>query len=365
MVLSECLGSSRIDKSAEQCVRRLSYHPIKPRRFALQSARRTLQCVIRKAKSDWIFKQLGRVNDGICGASGSKAAWTAIKTLKRGLGPSKRPPPARMKLPDGTFASSAEENAEVFVKYFEKLYNSAGESIYDEIILPNLPLRATAQGLDHTPSKLEMLEAIGKLHDSAPGASGLRASAWKALAGLGYDSSADAIYGFITNFWESEQLPESWAIGLLSILPTKGDLSLPGNYRGITKLEVAYKIIAQILLLARLKVIKESKEHLDHENQCVSETAEDARTDHSQSKHFSTRDVNIISRLGSFFGYLVKAFDMVPRELLWNTLERFGVPLKLISVLRAMHKSIEVVYLRLMESNVDSPQPSGSNKATC
>ena len=54
-------------------------------------------------------------------------------------------------------------------------------------------MRATAQGLDHTPTKLEMLEAIGKLHDSAPGASGLRASAWKALAG--YDSTADAIYG--------------------------------------------------------------------------------------------------------------------------------------------------------------------------
>ena len=38
------------------------------------------ECAIRKvAKSDWMFKQLGRVNDGICGASGSKAAWTAIK----------------------------------------------------------------------------------------------------------------------------------------------------------------------------------------------------------------------------------------------------------------------------------------------
>ena len=48
---------------------------------------------------------------------------SSIKTLKRGLGPSKRPPPVRMKLPDGTFASSAEENAEVFVKHFEKLYN--------------------------------------------------------------------------------------------------------------------------------------------------------------------------------------------------------------------------------------------------
>ena len=46
---------------------------------------------------------------------------SSIKTLKRGLGPSKRPPPARMKLPDGTFASSAEENTEVFVQHFEKL----------------------------------------------------------------------------------------------------------------------------------------------------------------------------------------------------------------------------------------------------
>ena len=47
---------------------------------------------------------------------------SSIKTLKRGLGPSKRPPPARMELPDGTFASSAEENAEVFAKHFGKLY---------------------------------------------------------------------------------------------------------------------------------------------------------------------------------------------------------------------------------------------------
>ena len=92
-----------------------------------------------------------------------------------------------MKLPDGTFASSAEENAEVFAQHFEKLYNSVASN-YDETILSNLPLRAATQGLDHAPTKLEMHEAIGKLHDSAPGASGLRASAWKALAG--YDSSA-------------------------------------------------------------------------------------------------------------------------------------------------------------------------------
>ena len=38
-------------------------------------------------------------------------------------------------------------------------------------------LRTTTQGLDHAPTKLEILEAILKLHDSAPGGSALRASA--------------------------------------------------------------------------------------------------------------------------------------------------------------------------------------------
>ncbi len=62
-------------------------------------------------------------------------------------------------------------------------------------------------------------------------------------------------------FWESEVLPCSWEVGLLSIFPKKGDLSLPGNYRGIMMLEMGYEIIGHILL-ARLKVIKENFKHL-------------------------------------------------------------------------------------------------------
>jgi len=72
---------------------------------------------------------------------------------------------------------------------------------------------------------------------------------------------------FVIEFWESEVLPHSWEVGLLSILPKKEDLSLPGNYRGIMMLEVGYKIIGHILL-ARLKIIKEDAKHLDHEAQC-------------------------------------------------------------------------------------------------
>ena len=66
-------------------------------------------------------------------------------------------------------------------------------------------------------------------------------------------------------FWFTETPPAEWEIGLLSILPKKGDLSNPGNYRGIMMLEVAYKIVANILH-TRLKHIKDSVQ-LDHECQ--------------------------------------------------------------------------------------------------
>ena len=70
----------------------------------------------------------------------------------------------------------------------------------------------------------------------------------------------------ILQFWDSETVPEEWSIGHPIILPKKGDLSLPKNYRGIMVLETAYKIIA-IILHSRLLPIEES---LDHELQCGS-----------------------------------------------------------------------------------------------
>ena len=41
---------------------------------------------------------------------------------------------------------------------------------------------------------------------------------------------------------------------------------------------------------------------------------------------------------------LVKAFDRVPREMLWRVLEKFGAPPKLIAVLKALHASVHVEF---------------------
>ena len=121
-------------------------------------------------------------------------------------------------------------------------------------------------------------------------------------------------------------------------MPKKGDLSQPGNYRGIMLLEVAYKILA-ILIHERLQPVVNS---LDHEAQfgfrpgrgCQDvifavNIAMKKRREHNKETWILFLD-------------LVKAFDRVPRDLLWLVLEKFGVPMKVIRLLKSLHDNFKV-----------------------
>ena len=101
---------------------------------------------------------------------------------------------------------------------------------------------------------------MSKLHDSAPGASGLRASAWKALADD--RTTFDLIRNFVIEFWESEG--STLLLGSRTTLYFSQERrpfftwQLPRDYDAR---KVRYRIIGHILL-ARLKVIKENFKHL-------------------------------------------------------------------------------------------------------
>ena len=329
---------------------------------ARQQARAKLQAGLRAAQSAWVTDKCSKVNDGIVAQHGTSTAWNLVTELRDGLcGAKRRAAPAKMRMANGQLASTPEENAGVFAAHFEKLYGRA--PTFDASIPELLRQRDVAQDLDHPPTAKETRQALGRLRDSGPGDSGLPARFWKALGST--SESFGMVHRLMLAFWDSEEMPIEWEMGLLKILPKKGNKSDPGNYRGIMLLEVAYKIMANILHL-RLQVVLDSPKHVDHEPQCgfrfgrgtcdASFTLKGLikkRREHGQESWLVLID-------------LVKAFDRVPRDagkkppmaneeaaaaasdieigMLWRVLLKYGVPPKLVRMLIAMHETVNVKF---------------------
>ena len=168
-----------------------------------------------------------------------------------------------------------------------------------------------------------------------PGDSGLLPQFWKALSSE--PSTFGLIKQLILNFWRSEQPPRDWLLGLLKILPKKGDLSLAGNYGGIMLLEPAYKIVL-ILLLNILQPIA------DQEQKCGFRPGRGCQDVIFNVKMAIQKRREHDQETWILFLDLVKAFNRVHRELLWRILEKYGVPEKLTRLLRALHQDVTVKF---------------------
>ena len=241
-----------------------------------------------------------------------------------------------MKLQDGSVAYSAEENANVHAIHYKALYGRPPS--FDPTVMASLKQRPVVPGLDHVPKEQEIRRCVAKLHDTAPGETGLPAIVWKVLVST--SAGYDLVERMVHHFWATAEVPASWETGLLAILFKKGDRGDPGNYRGIMLLETAYKIVGN-LLLERMSVVKEG---LPHEPQCGFRGA--------RTTMDATWTVKMLVKKRREHGLptwllmidLVKAFDRVPRELLWKLLLLYGMPPLLVALRVALHKHVSAVF---------------------
>ena len=300
----------------------------------LRSARKNLKVAVNEAKNAWIKDKWNQLNKRHL-LKGTANCWQALGEIKKGL--SKTAPAAvkMMTKDDKSKCVSAEENSEVFRAHFEKLFDREPDCTKDFDHFPQLNSNTEIPDL---PDDKEIADACRSLKNKAPGDSGLKPELWKAL--LTDSRTFHLLKSLVLDFWISEVPPKQWMMGLLRILPKKGDLSLPGNYRGIMLLETAYKIVS-ILLLNRLRPIAES---LDHEQQCGFRPGRGCNDAVFTVKMAMKKRREHSKETWILFLDLVKAFDRVPRELLWQLLEKFGVPPKLVRLLKALHKDVIVKF---------------------
>ena len=166
----------------------------------------------------------------------------------------------------------------------------------------------------------------------SPGINGILAEVYQ----HGREAVLDKLQDLFTNCWEKETLLQDLRDAVIvSLHKNKGEKSDCSNYRGITLLSIAGKILARVLLNRLIPTIAQEN------------------TPQSQRGFMSNRgtvDMTFMLRqiqekcreqntgLYAAFVYLTKAVDTVSRDGLWKILARLGSPPKFLLILRQLHE---------------------------
>ena len=144
------------------------------------------------------------------------------------------------------------------------------------------------------------------------------------------------LYSLFEEIWEKEEIPAEWKEGYLIKIPKKGDLSRCDNFRGITLLSVPGKVLNRIIL-ERMKgevdkTLRQEQAGFRQDRSCTDQIAT-LRIIVEQSIEWNS------SLYVNFVDY-EKAFDSMDRETLWKILRHYGVPMKLVNMIKNSYEGM-------------------------
>lgn len=67
------------------------------------------------------------------------------------------------------------------------------------------------------------------------------------------DDIYKSIFEIVKEIWKNEQMPDQWRYGIIFPILKKGNFELCKNYRGITLLNTAYKILTPVIQKCLIK----------------------------------------------------------------------------------------------------------------
>ena len=135
--------------------------------------------------------------------------------------------------------------------------------------------------------------------------------------------------------WHQREVPQRWRDAVIKVLHKEKDRTACGNYRGISLVAHAGKVLLKIVA-TRLGTYCEARNLLPEE-QCGFRPHR-STTD----MMFAVRRLQVLGRKAGVplflcFIDLQKVYDSVDRTILWQVLARFGTPPQIIEVIRQFH----------------------------
>jgi hypothetical protein len=316
--------------------RLLHNYESKTRSKRLKIVKRKLRSVIREAKQLWYRGHAERTKDGPRNDPGYY--WESVKELRIGHTRSQRETSHAFKKPDGSKCNSTTETVKVVAAAFEKNLNI--NRPFDESLLEHLEQKVLPDyihlTLNATPTKEEIkTAALNAKKNKAAGDTQIPIEYFQALSEN--DEALDLILDVVLKSWNGEVYDE-WTISKLKILPKKGDLSDPNNWRPIMLLEVLQKVMSS-MFVQRFHTLLEFcglQEQFGFQRNMGTTDASFVVRQAINLRHEAGKDTFAL------FIDLVKAFDSVPREGMIKILAKFGVPDKMLGWIRRIYDKVIV-----------------------
>ncbi|KAK7889103.1 hypothetical protein WMY93_024663 [Mugilogobius chulae] len=282
----------------------------------LQAKRAAARAVAEAKTRDW--ERFGEAMEEDY-RSASKKFWQTVRRLRRG----KQCFTNTVYSAGGELLTSTGDVVGRWKEYFEGLLNPTATSSDEEA-------ETEDSGGGSPITQAEVTEVVNKLlGGKAPGVDEIRPEYLKSLDVVGLS--------WLTRLcniaWRTGTVPLDWQTGVVVPLFKKGDRRVCSNYRGITLLSLLPKVYSRVLE-RRLRPIVEPR---IQEEQCGFRPGRGTLDQLYTLHRVLEGSWEFAQPVHMCFVDLEKAFDRVPRGVLWGVLREYGVRGPLLRAVRSLY----------------------------
>lgn len=233
------------------------------------------------------------------------------------------------KAKDGTILSDKASILNRWVEHFNELLNSNNHADEDTPI-GNVPVCTENIAL---PTLDEIKSAIRKLkNNKSPGSDALPSELFK----HGGPQLHQILHHLITCIWQTRKMPYEWTIGAICPLHKKGDQLECSNYRGITLLNVAYKILSNVLC----DRLQPYVDNIIGKYQCGFRRGKGTSDQIHSLRQILEKTMEFNIETHHLFIDFKAAYDSILRQPLYGAMLDFGIPEKLVDLVRMTMDSV-------------------------
>nr|VZI45128.1 unnamed protein product [Spirometra erinaceieuropaei] len=301
-------------------------HPTDATKAAFYRSRRQLQQRLREMQDAWTARKAEEIQ-GYADRNEWKNFFSAIKAV---YGPPTKGTAPLLSADGNTLLTDKTQILQRWAEHFRGVLNRP--SVISDAAIERLPQVEINVDLDLPPSLQETIRAVQQLSSGKPpGSDAIPAEVYK----HGGPKLVDHLTALFQEMWRQGEVPQDFKDAtIVHLYKRKGNRQVCDNHRGISLLNIAWKIFARIHLN---RLNNHLEQGLLPESQCGFRRHRGTTDMIFAARQLQEKCQEMRTHLYSTFVDLTKAFGTVNREGLWEIMQKFGCPKRFTQMVRQLH----------------------------